>query len=86
MLNYIQEGINRMRSLINDLLQYSRVGRLDLQVEKLDLNELIKEVVIGLQVKIGEENATLKVENFPEINWSGKSDTPNSSKTCWTMR
>lgn len=46
--------IARLNSLIDDLLNVSRIdsGKLDLRLEKIDLNELVKKIVIDFQYTI----------------------------------
>jgi chemotaxis family two-component system sensor kinase Cph1 len=51
----------RMESLIDSLLQLSRVGRLDLEVQPTDLNQLVAEVRELLQPRLEQTNTTLEV-------------------------
>jgi PAS domain S-box-containing protein len=44
-LDLLNKRVDKMHSLIEGILQYSRVGRLDAQTAKIDLDELIKEVI-----------------------------------------
>lgn len=45
----------RMEVLIDSLLQYSRLGRIDLTLEEVDLNELVAEVLENLDVNLKAE-------------------------------
>ncbi|HUL40090.1 MAG TPA: ATP-binding protein [Methanomassiliicoccales archaeon] len=70
-LVYINEGAERMRQLINDLLQYSRV---DIQVkpfEQVDMNIVVAEVLSSLQVAIKESGANIEARNLPMV-WADK--------------
>ncbi|WP_010228289.1 PAS domain S-box protein [Gillisia marina] len=41
---YATDGAVRMRQILLDLLEYSRVGRMDYQLEEIDLNVMINEI------------------------------------------
>lgn len=47
----------RMEVLIDSLLQYSRLGRIDLTLEEVDLNEIVAEVLENLDVHLKDEQA-----------------------------
>jgi chemotaxis family two-component system sensor kinase Cph1 len=51
----------RMETLIDSLLQLSRVGRLDLEVEQTDLNALVAEVVELLHPRFEQTGTTVEV-------------------------
>jgi light-regulated signal transduction histidine kinase (bacteriophytochrome) len=51
----------RMESLIDSLLQMSRVGRLELDVQPTDLNQLVADVRELLQPRLEQTNTTLEV-------------------------
>ena len=44
-LNFAIDGAKRMRQMVMDLLEYSRVGRIEASVEKIDLNTLVRDIV-----------------------------------------
>lgn len=52
----------RMSDLIEGLLQYSRVGSLGLAIKKLDLNDVLNEVLDTLQPIIHAEKAEVHIE------------------------
>lgn len=61
------DGAKRMKNIIMDLLEYSRVSRLEYIPEKLKLDEVVHEV-ISLQKRIvNETNAEIIYQNLPEI-------------------
>ncbi|MFP5285260.1 MAG: sensor histidine kinase, partial [Thermoanaerobaculia bacterium] len=51
----------RMEVLIDSLLQYSRLGRVDLAMEEVDLNETVAEVLENLDVNLKEEQVEVSV-------------------------
>jgi signal transduction histidine kinase len=67
-LNFAVDGARRMRQMILDLLEYSRVDRLDeFELEEVDLNEVIEEIITLHQVKIQEKNATIIIGKLPKL-------------------
>lgn len=44
-LDLMRNRINRMEKLLNDLLEYSRVGRLQAKIEKVRISEMLKDIV-----------------------------------------
>jgi len=67
-LNFAVDGAKRMRQMILDLLEYSRIDRLDdFELEEVDLNEIINEIITLHQVKIEEKKAKMLVDNLPKL-------------------
>ncbi|MFC6096527.1 response regulator [Flavobacterium qiangtangense] len=56
----------RMAKLINDLMDYSRLSSSVLP-EKINLSDIVQEVLSDLEYLIDEKKATIKTNNFPEI-------------------
>ena len=61
------DGAKRMRQIILDLLEYSRVGRASGNIENIDLNELIAEIKILYRKQIDENHAEIKFGNLPML-------------------
>jgi signal transduction histidine kinase len=66
-INFIVDATTRMNTLIQDLLQLSRAGRIEYNKEPVDLNILIKTIVSDLEVKINETNAKIIWNNLHTI-------------------
>ena len=69
-LGIIQDETERMISLVEDLLDFSRLSsdRIRLQIDMVDVTKLAKGVVAQLAVKANEKNITLLTEfKTPEI-------------------
>lgn len=66
-IHYIVDGATYMQQLIQDLLTYSRVGRGELTLEQIDLNQVLRQVQRNLQVAIAEANATVGYAPLPTI-------------------
>ena len=65
---FATDGAKRMRQLILDLLEYSRVGRTESDLEDVNLNELIQDVLMLFRRNIEETNATIRVKDLPTLN------------------
>ncbi len=52
-MTLLRGRVARMGDLIHGILQYSRVGRIDNDIESVDVNELLQEVIAGLAVPEG---------------------------------
>ncbi|WKN44368.1 PAS domain-containing sensor histidine kinase [Tunicatimonas pelagia] len=63
----MQNAAQRMQVLIDDLLKYSRVGRIQNGFEPVDLNDLVSAVLNDMETAIGEAEAIIEVENLPTI-------------------
>ncbi len=66
-IHFATDGAKRMRQIIQDLLEYSRVGRVDMKREKVDINEIIKSVTILQRKVIEEKNAEVKWDSLPIV-------------------
>lgn len=66
-INKIINSSNRMRSLITDVLNYSRLSATDSIFEEVDLNELLKGIVDDFELLIKEKNAKLDIGPLPTI-------------------
>ena len=65
-LERIKSAATRMRSLIDDLLQFSRTNKPDKEFVMADLNELIENAKQDLAVTILEKNAQITIDNLPK--------------------
>ena len=62
------DGAKRMQALINDLLAFSRVGRVERQREVVDLEELVGQATSALSLAVEETGATVEVRgDLPEV-------------------
>jgi len=66
-INFAVDGAKRMRQIILDLLEFSRVGRGDEYKENIDLNELLAEVKILSRKTIEEKKAVIHFGHLPVI-------------------
>ena len=66
-INYITDASDRMRRLVQDLLDYSRLGRQRI-LEPIDCNQVVEEVLSDLTMSIQESHAVLTIEQLPVIS------------------
>lgn len=63
----IQKAAERMQSLINDLLSFSKISHQENVFSKIDLNTLVGEVVREMEESIREKNATITIDRLPTL-------------------
>ena len=61
----ILESAKRMGTLIDDLLGFSRIGRADTNKTKVDLGQLVREVIAELRPQIGDRDIAWNVGALP---------------------
>lgn len=66
-IHFAMDGAQRMNTLIDDLLEYSRVGRLHFEKERVNLNDLIEEIKQDFILETGNEKPVIMNEFLPEI-------------------
>ncbi|WP_435654031.1 PAS domain-containing protein [Cellulophaga baltica] len=67
-IHFAVDGAKRMRQIILDLLDFSRVGKSEEELVALDLNEILAEVTLIFQQEIIDKEATLIIPELPTIN------------------
>jgi len=63
----IVHGCTRMQTLIDDLLEYSRVGRSQRPFELVDCNHAIQQTIANLQGAIRDTEAVVTYNNLPAV-------------------
>jgi signal transduction histidine kinase len=66
-IHFAVDGAVRMQALINDLLAFSRVGRMGGDATELDANELLDAALANLQNSIDDTGATIESEMLPTV-------------------
>ncbi|HQR94387.1 MAG TPA: ATP-binding protein, partial [Sediminibacterium sp.] len=67
-INFAVDGAQRMRQIILDLLEFSRVGRTgDHQLEVMDLNKIMHDVIQMHMQQVQDNGAKIKFNNLPVI-------------------
>ncbi|MDB5276323.1 MAG: response regulator [Ferruginibacter sp.] len=66
-LSFLSEASNRMRVLIADLLDFSRIGE-KREFERINCNEILKTVKQDIMAAVTETNAVIEADTLPVIN------------------
>jgi signal transduction histidine kinase len=66
-MEFIVSGSRRMKMLINDLLEYSRINRKESPLELVNFNFVMNEVMQNLHNTIKNSKAVINFENLPVI-------------------
>lgn len=68
MADRIQHTVNRMRTLIDDLLNYSNTAQGAMQTQRVPLTEVVQEVLDNMEAVVIEKNATVEVAELPVVS------------------
>lgn len=66
-ITFIVDGATRMQALINDILQYSRVGTSSRDLKPADLNAAFLRARGSLQQMIADKNAVVEADELPKV-------------------
>ena len=66
-LGYLSEGARRMKTMIDDLLAYSRVDRGQIAHHAVDLRQVMDRAEANLAVAMGETNADIDIGPLPTV-------------------
>ena len=66
-INFAVDGATRMQDLINDLLEYSRVGTRALDLVVVDTAALVAQVLGDLRAAIEDSHAEVRVGDLPYV-------------------
>lgn len=66
-MNFTIDGAKRMQSLINGLLEYSRVGTQGKKPQKVNSKEAFEEALVRLQAGIEESGARITADKLPMV-------------------
>lgn len=67
-IHFAHDGAKRMKTIILDLLSYSRAGKKGILLEKIDLHELLMDYQILRRTMITEKNVTIHTRNLSVIS------------------
>lgn len=64
-LRFISAGVQKMETLLSGLLRYSRLGRLTLALQPLDMNAIVDGVLAAMKFQLDEAGASVVVGALP---------------------
>jgi PAS domain S-box-containing protein len=64
-LRRIRKGTQNMGQLVDDLLNFARIGRQELQRQHIDLNSIVEEVIFDLKPELQKRNLDWRVGRLP---------------------
>ena len=67
-INFAVEGAKRMNNMINDLLEYSRIGTNEMEFEYLESEKILETVLTNLEPLIIENHAVITYDPLPLIH------------------
>ncbi|QPJ61427.1 MAG: GAF domain-containing protein [Candidatus Nitronauta litoralis] len=67
-LERMLRGTVRMQNFITDLLEYSRTGAKAGPLTPIDLNQLLKDILIDFEFRIEEVGANIQIESLPTVD------------------
>lgn len=66
-IGFAKDGAKRMTNMINDLLEFSRIGRVYSEQQEVDLNDIIRDVSGYIRGAIEEKEAEIIAEPLPKV-------------------
>jgi len=66
-IHYTVEAASRMQILINDLLNYSRIGTKAKKLSEVDFNNVVNNAINNLRIRILDKNATVSYDTLPTM-------------------
>jgi PAS domain S-box-containing protein len=69
-MGFVLDGTQRMQNLLDDLLEYSTIGRKEIGLEIVNLNDTVYNVIQNLQLMIEEKKAQIDIAVLPNLKVS----------------
>ena len=66
-ISFAVDGAQRMQRLINDLLQYSRIQTRGKTLLVINMNDILKQTLHNLGIRIREKKAVVTSDTLPEV-------------------
>lgn len=68
-IHFAVDGAKRMRLIIQDLLEFSRISRSNYQAEQVDTNEVVNDIKFILKIPVEEKKAIIRSDKLPVIQF-----------------
>ncbi|MEX2411484.1 MAG: ATP-binding protein, partial [Candidatus Paceibacterota bacterium] len=66
-IQFVTDGANRMRQIILDLLEFSKIGSMDRVRKKIDMNKVLERAILSNKNRIESKKVNITTEKLPEI-------------------
>lgn len=66
-VGYITDGVQRMNELLDDLLDYARIGAKELILTRVDMGEIVKQACANVAAAIEENQAQIDWTGLPNV-------------------
>lgn len=66
-MNHVNEAADQMREMTDSLLRLSRVGREELSMEEISMNQCVEDVLTAFAEKIDEHNVDVEKDDLPDV-------------------
>lgn len=67
-LQRVSKSASRMRTLLDDILKFSRIKYTREALQKVDLNLILKTTMLEIEEAVSESNAVIEYEDLPEVH------------------
>lgn len=64
--HYIQTSVSKMDALLKGILTLSRLGQSELKIEKIDMNEVMEDIVDNYKFRLNESGIKTEVSKLPD--------------------
>ena len=64
--SFIQNGAEKMQTLVDGLLAVSRIGTKEIKIDNIDMNTLLDTVLKSMNYQIQEQGAKITIEQLPD--------------------
>jgi signal transduction histidine kinase len=70
-MHFISSSASKMDTMLSGLLSLSRLGQKRLNIKKLDVNQIVEEVVSNFQYQIKDNNIKIDIDDLPDCVGDG---------------
>ncbi len=67
-IEYIMAGVSKIDSLLSGFLRFSRLGRAALKIERLNMTEMLQNIVLTMEFQLKEYSGTLNIQKLPDAS------------------
>ncbi len=64
-LRYIRAGADKINTVLSGILRFSRLGRLSLKIEQLNVNAIVSNIATVMEYELKEKGVLLQIDDLP---------------------